>query len=59
MKVGELISVVNSETEISILSSRINILYDGKIAGLPPLFLKRTIKIIHIGLDELFIELEN
>lgn len=59
MKVDELISVVNREIEINIISSRIHILYYGKIAGLPPLFLKRTIKIIDIELNELFIVLED
>lgn len=58
MKVDELISVVNREKEINIISSQNHILYDGKIAGLPPLFLKRSIKIIDIALDELFIVLE-
>lgn len=58
MKVDELISVVNREKEINIISSQNHILYDGKIADLPPLFLKRSIKIIDIALDELFIVLE-
>ena len=59
MKVDELISAVNRVIEIIILSSQLHILYHGKIASLPPLFLKSSIKIIDIGLDELFIVSED